>query len=263
MPFMQQRVDTGCTHGTGCTLSAAIATGLGQGLAMDAAILRAQKYLNLALRAAYPLGQGGGPPNHLAPWLKERARAGILSGLDRLGRRLVALPGLVSLVPRAGANVAVALPHADDDCDVAAFACGIVRSRRGALVVAGCPAFGASARTSATLLACGRLRPETGCAMTLALTRPLRAALERLDVSVAWMDREHKPEYVGEDDGRFESWAAFEAMRGHSDPASVQAVADPGGFGCEPVVRLLARDIPSLEAALCRIIDQMGSGEDD
>ncbi|MFH1913105.1 MAG: bifunctional hydroxymethylpyrimidine kinase/phosphomethylpyrimidine kinase [Pseudomonadota bacterium] len=263
MPFMQQRVDTGCTHGTGCTLSAAIATGLGQGLAMDAAILRAQKYLNLALRAGYPLGQGGGPPNHLAPWLMERARADILSGLDRLGRRLVAMPGLVPLVPRTGANVAVALPHADDDCDVAGFACGIVRSRRGDLVVVGCPAFGASARTAATLLACARLRPETGCAMTLALTPRLRAALERLDVSMAWMDREHKPEYVGEDDGRFESWAAFEAMRGHPAPTLVQAVADPGGFGCEPVVRLLARDIPSLEAALCRIIDHMGSGEDD
>ncbi|MUM78304.1 bifunctional hydroxymethylpyrimidine kinase/phosphomethylpyrimidine kinase [Pseudodesulfovibrio sp. F-1] len=263
MPFMQQRVDTGCTHGTGCTLSAAIATGVGQGLAMDTAILRAQKYLNLALRSGYPLGQGGGPPNHLAPWLKECARAEILGGLERLGRRLVLMPGLAPLVPRTGANVAVALPHADDDSEVAAFSCGIVRSRRGDLVVAGCPAFGASARTAATLLACSRLRPETGCVMTLALPPRLRATLERFDVPVAWMNREHKPGYVGEDDGRFESWAAFEAMRAHADPASVQAVADPGGFAGEPVVRLLAKDIPSLEAALCRIIERMGTDEDD
>ena len=60
LPFMQQRVDTEFTHGTGCTLSAAIATGLGQGLEMGAAIKRAQEYLNLGLRAGYRLGEGGG-----------------------------------------------------------------------------------------------------------------------------------------------------------------------------------------------------------
>ena len=75
IPFMQRRVDTDCTHGTGCTLSSAIATGLARGLDMGAAILRGQEYLNLALRAGYRLGEGGGPPNHLAPWTKERARA--------------------------------------------------------------------------------------------------------------------------------------------------------------------------------------------
>jgi hydroxymethylpyrimidine/phosphomethylpyrimidine kinase len=262
VPFMQQRVDTAYTHGTGCTLSAAIATGLGQGMEMDAAILRAQKYLNLALRAAYRLGEGGGPPNHLAPWIKERARAGILRDLDRLGRRLAAMPGLHALVPRVGANVAVALPHAEDDSEVAAFSCGIVGSRRGDLVIAGFPEFGASAHTSATLLACRRLNPELGCAMTLALTPQVRGALGQLEMPVAWMDREGRPEYVGETGGRFEAWGAFEALRTLSAPATVEAVADPGGFGCEPLVRLLAEDVASLSVKLCRVIDCIRSGDD-
>jgi hydroxymethylpyrimidine/phosphomethylpyrimidine kinase len=263
MPFMHQRVDTECTHGTGCTLSAAIATGLGQGMELDGAILRAQKYLNLALRAGYRLGEGGGPPNHLAPWIKERARADVLRELDRLGRRLVAMPGLHPLVPRSGANVAVALPYAEDDSEVAAFSCGIVGSRRGDLVVAGYPEFGASARTAATLLACRRLRPELGCAMTLALTPAMHGALDRLQVVAASMDREHPPDHMSETPGRFESWAAFEAVRNHPESSTVQAVVDPGGFGCEPLVRLLAEDIPSMGAALCRIIGCMEAGEGD
>ncbi|MDY7001995.1 MAG: bifunctional hydroxymethylpyrimidine kinase/phosphomethylpyrimidine kinase, partial [Thermodesulfobacteriota bacterium] len=62
----QQRVDTKNTHGTGCTLSAGIATGLGRGLNLRQAVIQAQEYLNLALRESYALGKGCGPPNHLA-----------------------------------------------------------------------------------------------------------------------------------------------------------------------------------------------------
>ena len=62
----QAKVETANNHGTGCTLSAAIATGLGQGLPMQVAIARAQRYLNLALRRSYAPGLGCGPVNHAA-----------------------------------------------------------------------------------------------------------------------------------------------------------------------------------------------------
>lgn len=62
----QARVDTTNNHGTGCTLSAAIATGLGQGLPLQVAVARAQKFLNLALRKSYAPGKGCGPVNHAA-----------------------------------------------------------------------------------------------------------------------------------------------------------------------------------------------------
>lgn len=61
------RVQTQNTHGTGCTLSAAIATGLGHGLKPKQAVLQAQDYLNKALRSAWPLGGGFGPPDHSHP----------------------------------------------------------------------------------------------------------------------------------------------------------------------------------------------------
>lgn len=66
--FIHPRLHTSHTHGTGCTLSAAIATGLGQGLELNAAVERAVNYLHAAIRTAYPLGQGVGPVNHLHPW---------------------------------------------------------------------------------------------------------------------------------------------------------------------------------------------------
>ena len=58
-----EKVDTVNNHGTGCTLSAAIATFLGQGESLEEAVLLAQKYLVAGLAASYTPGIGCGPPN--------------------------------------------------------------------------------------------------------------------------------------------------------------------------------------------------------
>jgi hydroxymethylpyrimidine/phosphomethylpyrimidine kinase len=58
------RIDTADTHGTGCTLSSAIACGLGQGMDLPDAIARARAFVRMALRAAPELGGGHGPMGH-------------------------------------------------------------------------------------------------------------------------------------------------------------------------------------------------------
>ena len=62
--FESPRIDTLHTHGTGCTLASAIATGLAQELALEPAVVRARAYLTEAIRQAPGLGQGSGPVNH-------------------------------------------------------------------------------------------------------------------------------------------------------------------------------------------------------
>ncbi|WDF72335.1 bifunctional hydroxymethylpyrimidine kinase/phosphomethylpyrimidine kinase [Novosphingobium sp. KACC 22771] len=64
--FTSQRIDTNHTHGTGCTLASAIATGLGQGMAMDDAVRRAGEFVHAALLAAPGFGAGHGPLGHQA-----------------------------------------------------------------------------------------------------------------------------------------------------------------------------------------------------
>jgi hydroxymethylpyrimidine/phosphomethylpyrimidine kinase len=63
--FTAQRIDTRHTHGTGCTLSTAIACGLAQGMALADAIGRAHAFVQEAIRTAPGLGAGQGPLNHL------------------------------------------------------------------------------------------------------------------------------------------------------------------------------------------------------
>jgi hydroxymethylpyrimidine/phosphomethylpyrimidine kinase len=61
------RIDSRHTHGTGCTLASAIAAGLAQGLAIEAAVDRARSYVQRALATAPGLGRGHGPLDHAHP----------------------------------------------------------------------------------------------------------------------------------------------------------------------------------------------------
>lgn len=64
--LVQAHVDTTNNHGTGCTLSAAIATYLGLELPLSVAARKAQEFVNLGLRKSYAPGLGCGPLNHAA-----------------------------------------------------------------------------------------------------------------------------------------------------------------------------------------------------
>ena len=66
LPLPHPRVNTSHAHGTGCTLSAAIATELARGLDLVTAIRNAQGYIVRAMQEAYAPGLGIGPVNHFA-----------------------------------------------------------------------------------------------------------------------------------------------------------------------------------------------------
>jgi hydroxymethylpyrimidine/phosphomethylpyrimidine kinase len=63
--YAAPRIETRHTHGTGCTLSTAIACGLGQGMPLPDAVQRAHDYVQRAIRAAPGFGAGNGPVNHM------------------------------------------------------------------------------------------------------------------------------------------------------------------------------------------------------
>jgi len=63
--FTGERVDNPNTHGTGCTLSSAIACGLAKGMDLETSIRMAKDYVAGALKAMLDLGKGSGPLNHM------------------------------------------------------------------------------------------------------------------------------------------------------------------------------------------------------
>ena len=63
--FMGRRIDNPNTHGTGCTLSSAIASNLAKGYDLGESVERAKAYLSGALAAQLDLGKGSGPMDHM------------------------------------------------------------------------------------------------------------------------------------------------------------------------------------------------------
>ena len=68
--FRAPRLETQNTHGTGCTLSSAIAAGLARGLPLREAVGQAKTYLTAAIAAAdrLTIGHGHGPVHHFHAW---------------------------------------------------------------------------------------------------------------------------------------------------------------------------------------------------
>lgn len=62
--FMGKRINNPNTHGTGCTLSSAIASNLAKGYSLDEAVEGAKEYISGALAAMLDLGKGNGPLDH-------------------------------------------------------------------------------------------------------------------------------------------------------------------------------------------------------
>ena len=62
--FEGKRIDNPNTHGTGCTLSSAIASNLAKGFSLLESVQRAKNYISGALEAMLDLGKGSGPMNH-------------------------------------------------------------------------------------------------------------------------------------------------------------------------------------------------------
>ena len=59
-----KRINTKNTHGTGCTISSAIAANLANGLTVEEAVKSAKEYITTAIEHSFAIGQGVGPTNH-------------------------------------------------------------------------------------------------------------------------------------------------------------------------------------------------------
>lgn len=78
--FSAERVATKNTHGTGCTLSAAITAYLSQGDTLVRAVEKAKRYVTVAIEHSLALGKGSGPTNHWAPRMNKITESNSLIG---------------------------------------------------------------------------------------------------------------------------------------------------------------------------------------
>ncbi|MFB6109368.1 MAG: bifunctional hydroxymethylpyrimidine kinase/phosphomethylpyrimidine kinase [Halodesulfurarchaeum sp.] len=239
--FEHPRIGTDATHGSGCTLSSAIAARFAHGDALFEAVETGVDFMERAIRYPLDVGRGPGTVHHLAS-LRERATRhstaeaveGVIETLlDADARRLV---------PEVGLNVVGATPLAESPEETAAVEGRITRTMTGLRPNRGVR-FGASSHVSRFLLAAREHDPALRFAMNVRFDGGIETALEELG-AVVEIDRANDP--APDEEGSTMGWAATRAFEGAK--ATPVAVFDRGGVGKEAMTRLLATDAETLAA---------------
>ena len=237
--YSAPRLDTPHTHGTGCTLSAAIATFLAKGLELIEAVSEAKRFITDAIRLSVPLGRGHGPTNHYAAGCRDIERYRVLAALSRAAATIRESPVLMRLTPEVQSNLGYALPRATTRDEVAGFPGRIVRLA-GGLAPFGPPAFGASRHIAGVVLAAMRHHPRLRSAMNILYSEALLKRAGEKGLYAAGFDRAMEPKDIKEREGSTLEWGTGEAIRRASEIPDL--IYDRGEVGKEPMIRILGTD---------------------
>ena len=250
--FTAPRIDTPNTHGTGCTLSAAIAAYLGQGRPAIEAVGLAKVFISEAIRLAQPLGHGHGPVYHFVLLEKDRVLKSLLEAFDLLARSEAG-----ELVPEVQTNIGYALPGARGHEDVAAFPGRIVRLGAGVARVAE-PCFGASHHVASIILTAMAADPRMRAAMNIRFGDDILARARQRNLVVAGFDRTKEPAEVKAREGSSLEWGIGEAIRQAGRVPDL--IFDRGDVGKEPMIRVLGRDPAAVVAKALSLLDERDAG---
>lgn len=245
------RVETEATHGSGCMLSAAIATRLAYGDDLLPAVRGGIDLLERAVRYSLDVGAGPGAVHHM---VAIRDRADREQTAEQVRRVLDAVVdrNISPLVPEVGTNIVGATPYAEVPGECAAIEGRLGRTMDG-IAPAGDVRFGASSHVARFLLAAREYHPAFRYALNCRFDEEVEAALDTLDWAVGEYDRSEQPEQLKREEGSTMQWGAQQVFESSSTPPV--AVFDRGGHGKEPLTKLLASDPETLLERTTALLD--------
>ena len=251
--FAGPRIDTKNTHGTGCTLSAAIATGLGQGMPLREAVARAKEYVTTAIRFSLPLGSGHGPTNHYA-WTDRNAQ--LYCCIAELDNALALLRDsrIGRLLPEIQSNLGFALAAAETPDDVVAFPGRIIRLYDSITTVSP-PRPGASRHIAKIILTAMKYNPAYRSAMALCYSPQLIGCIRSLCFTVGEFDRREEPKNVKEIEGSSLEWGTKNAIEAAGGIVP-DIIFDRGDVGKEPVTRVLGTSPADVAGKIIKIAQE-------
>lgn len=255
--FKTSRIDRQTTHGTGCALSAALATFLAQGLSISNAVGKAKQFITRAISMGLEIGSGQGPTNPYAHILilEERERV-----LESLGKSLDLLKEhpLGNLIPEVRSNFVYALPGAQGYQEVAGVP-GRITQVGDQILVSREPAFGATRHIARVVLAAMQYDPGFRSVMNIRHSTAILDACKKLGFSMASFDRHDETTEVKEHEGSSLEWGTHQALKGLDTMPDL--VFDDGDVGKEPMIRVLGKNPREVVEKVVRIGKAYGKKE--
>jgi hydroxymethylpyrimidine/phosphomethylpyrimidine kinase len=269
--FEHPRVADAATHGSGCTLSAAItahlareSTGTGAGAEttvgedVDDGVLvdavdAATAFVERAVRYHHDVGEGPGSVQHLVDARTSRDVPRVARDVSRVVAALEnATAAVAALVPEVGTNVVGAPPHADRVADTVAVDGRLATTHSGVRATGGVRP-GASSHVARFLLAAREHHPELRYAVNVRYDDRVANALDDLDWPVGEYDRRDEPT----DAPGTMDWGAHQAYSADDDRPV--AVVDRGAYGKEPMTKLATETPDALVDRLTALADRLST----
>ncbi len=245
----------GCTHGTGCIFSAAIAAEIAKGLDIYESVRRAKEFVTKAIELGVRVGRGHCPVNPVA-WLDVPAhKYHVLSSVEEALRELLRNSSKVAeIVPEVGMNLVMSVPpqYVRGIEDVAGVSGRIVKFENGVKVV-GPVRFGASSHLARLIIETLRRDPEVRAALNIKFDEGFIKRAVELGYSVVFVDRLKEPEEVRRVEGSSLKWVVDEAFKMAGRTPDI--IYDKGCLGKEAMIRILGRDALEVVRKLINIAE--------
>ncbi len=252
--FRAPRISDGCTHGTGCSFSAAIAAEIAKGMSIEEAVDIAKKFISIAIAYGLRIGRGHCPVNPVA-WLE--IPAGKYMVLEDMYRAIDIIERNGELfsryIPEVQTNIAMAISsrYARDINDVAAVKGRIVRYGNTVKAV-GPVEFGASRHVARAVLTAMSIDPGIRAAMVLKYDERIIEAARELGYTVAFVDRRGEPQEIRGIEGASIPWIVKKASEALGRVPDI--VYDHGDMGREPVVRVFGSSATEVVMKVMKIL---------
>jgi hydroxymethylpyrimidine kinase / phosphomethylpyrimidine kinase / thiamine-phosphate diphosphorylase len=232
--FSSEWIETKNTHGTGCTFASVLAASLAQGMNVFQAAGRAKKIVTQSIEQSLDVGRGHGPvnvsvnkePQHECLYLLQTA-VNMLKE-KRCGQ----------LIPEVQSNLVYAETGAVKESQIAGFPGRIIRYYDGVHVAAN-PEFGASQHMAHVVLTVLKHDSSYRSAMNIKYSKSIIATCRRIGLAVDHFDRADEPvKKIGREGFSLEWGVNRVLLRNRMIP---DIIYDRGGWGKEPMVRVLGR----------------------
>jgi hydroxymethylpyrimidine kinase/phosphomethylpyrimidine kinase len=237
--FRSERMAVSDVHGTGCVLSAAIATALAHGASLQEAVQRGREMTVVSIKASFMMGKGRRFAHPHAYAAMEGERYQVIEALVNAVAQLKGEEHIGGIIPEVSSNLGYALSYAQDKKDVAAFPGRIIRFQDGITTIAP-PAFGASQHIASIILTVMGHNPSFRSAMNIRYSPTILEACKKGRFSILAFDRSGEPQEVTKTEGRSLAWGVQKVL---VDAGKVpDVIYDEGGWGKEAMIRILGKD---------------------
>jgi hydroxymethylpyrimidine kinase/phosphomethylpyrimidine kinase len=243
--FINKKIETKNTHGTGCSFSAAITAEIAKGKSIIEAIKTAKEFITIAIEYGLSIGKGFGPVNPNA-WIHIPAEKYLI--LENISKAIEILEyhkEISELIPEVQSNIVMALPkpYAKTIKDVAGIPGRIVKFKDKVKAV-GNPEFGASSHVARMLLKVMEYDHNIRAAMNIKYSPEILEICKKLGFTISSFNREEEPKEIKSIEGATLQWGVEYAIKKIGKVPDI--IYDLGEKGKEPMIRIFDKDAISV-----------------